>query len=439
MSIKQFTGGSGGGAAISLSPNYVAIGAEYCEPNGDGLNTGRRLVKQMDINPYSETFQKDRIFVVAEKSDVCPISNEPFYKPTGNKRCKRDDHNRYTGGTEQEERDVNPRSPGFNSSRWVDGPDDLRGCPLPELPFLRVLGENAGAVNGFKISATIKDGSGQLFTVTCLSDGTGAAFADLYRDFGTYTLIGMHVEYYAGVAVNKFISRIVLSGVTDQVFVQYDPVNTPAGGSCTIDVAGSWELILNENRAIRFVFSDRVAAGQFTATRTAAFTRNNCGLGKTGTSVNFTKTYSSFVSQADADNKKAADTNFDTDGQAFANDPVNGAMCTINENPYNDVFFVLEPFEKFLKVSGENPVGSAVTITVNYNTVNTDSFGNPIETFGPYTKTFTLPAGQTEKLSTGIVAGDYFRIDILDFTFTPAISGMDQIIINGQKGIPGQP
>jgi len=328
--IKQFTGGKGGGVAISGDPNFVAISAEYCEAGGDGLNTGRRLVKQMDINPYSATFKTERIFVVATVSDVCPISVDPFFKPTGNKRCKRDESNRYTGGTEQEERDVNPRSPSYNTSKWVDGPDDLNACPLPDLPFLRVLAENAGTTAGFVISATIKDGSGQLFTVTRESDGTGPNYADLYRDFGTYTIVNVRAVFSAGVAINKFISRIYSPGIFDRSFVQSDAVNTPVGGSCTNDDAGSYELILNANKAIHFVFADRVAIGQFTATRTAAFARNDCGPGKSGTPVNFTKTYSSFVSQADADSQKAADNNFEADGQAFANNPANGSTCVVN-------------------------------------------------------------------------------------------------------------
>ena len=69
----------------------------------------------------------------------------------------------------------------------------------------------------------------------------------------------------------------------------------------------------------------------YTATRTATFTRNNCGSGQTGSSVSFTKTYTSTVDQATADNLAATDANFNTDGQAWANDPANGATCSVPE------------------------------------------------------------------------------------------------------------
>jgi len=72
-----------------------------------------------------------------------------------------------------------------------------------------------------------------------------------------------------------------------------------------------------------------VIGGNYTAQRTQSFTRNNCEAGQVGSSVPFSKNYSSAVSQIDADNQAANDPNFAAEGQAFANDPVNGATCTV--------------------------------------------------------------------------------------------------------------
>ncbi len=55
----------------------------------------------------------------------------------------------------------------------------------------------------------------------------------------------------------------------------------------------------------------------YTASRSGDFTRNNCGSGYTGGTVSFSKSYDSFISQADADN--IANANFATDGQNYAN------------------------------------------------------------------------------------------------------------------------
>lgn len=62
----------------------------------------------------------------------------------------------------------------------------------------------------------------------------------------------------------------------------------------------------------------------YTAYRTGTFTRNNCGVGYYASSVSFSKSYTSSVSQAAAE--ALAEANFATDGQAYAN--ANGT-CTI--------------------------------------------------------------------------------------------------------------
>jgi len=67
----------------------------------------------------------------------------------------------------------------------------------------------------------------------------------------------------------------------------------------------------------------------YNATRSGTFTRNNCASGYDAGSVTFTKTYTSYISQANANALASGDSNFNTEGQAYANS--NGS-CTLNLN-----------------------------------------------------------------------------------------------------------
>ena len=67
----------------------------------------------------------------------------------------------------------------------------------------------------------------------------------------------------------------------------------------------------------------------WTATRSGTFTRNNCSAGYDASSVTFTKSYTSYISQANANSLASGDASFNSDGQAYAN--ANGS-CTLNLN-----------------------------------------------------------------------------------------------------------
>lgn len=64
----------------------------------------------------------------------------------------------------------------------------------------------------------------------------------------------------------------------------------------------------------------------WTATRSGTFTRNNCSAGYTASSVTYSKTYTSYISQANANSLASGDANFNSEGQAYAN--ANGT-CTL--------------------------------------------------------------------------------------------------------------
>jgi len=63
--------------------------------------------------------------------------------------------------------------------------------------------------------------------------------------------------------------------------------------------------------------------------RAEPFTRNDCGVGYSGTQVTFRKKYTSSVSKAAAQTAAMADTNYLIEGQAFANDPANGTCAML--------------------------------------------------------------------------------------------------------------
>ncbi len=74
-------------------------------------------------------------------------------------------------------------------------------------------------------------------------------------------------------------------------------------------------------------YAETHAVCTYTATRTGTFTRNNCSSPATPGSVTFTKTYTSYVSQTDANATATADTTFTAEGQAYANA---NASCSLN-------------------------------------------------------------------------------------------------------------
>jgi hypothetical protein len=107
----------------------------------------------------------------------------------------------------------------------------------------------------------------------------------------------------------------------------------------------------------------------FTANRSGNFTRNNCGVGYTGSVVTFSKAYTSNISQQAADT--IADANFANDGQVYANNPDHGT-CTVTEAPS----FSAQRSQSFTRnncAAGE--LGSAVPFTKNY-TASTQQAAN---------------------------------------------------------------
>ena len=104
------------------------------------------------------------------------------------------------------------------------------------------------------------------------------------------------------------------------------------------------------------------AASSYTNTlQSRSFTRNNCAAGLVGSAVTYSvpaNTYSSFLSQADADQQAINEINLN--GQVYANNPVNGATCS-----YGNVV-QSGPFTR--TNCGLNYTGGTVTYTIPANT-----------------------------------------------------------------------
>jgi hypothetical protein len=67
----------------------------------------------------------------------------------------------------------------------------------------------------------------------------------------------------------------------------------------------------------------------WTATRSGNFTRNNCSAGYVASTVTYSKTYTSYISQANANALASGDANFNSEGQTYAN---TYGTCTLTLN-----------------------------------------------------------------------------------------------------------
>lgn len=102
------------------------------------------------------------------------------------------------------------------------------------------------------------------------------------------------------------------------------------GGTTVTVVSNASSLTVTDLSACGLSKTISLGTG-FVASRSGSFTRNNCLEGFNGSTVVFNNTYSSMVSQAQAE--ALADANFPTDGQAYAN--VNGVCTQTVNNCFN--------------------------------------------------------------------------------------------------------
>lgn len=132
----------------------------------------------------------------------------------------------------------------------------------------------------------------------------------------------------------------------------------------------------------------------YTFTRTETFTRDNCGAGNAGTEVEFSKDYTSSISDDDAENIAMADSNFANLGQAHANaegdcEVLPSASVTIVPifpTPQTGAFNIFG-----FKIVSDIALEEAITITFSATYEPTSGGGD-----GSYEDSITLPPGELE-------------------------------------------
>lgn len=99
-----------------VTADWKATGNSRCITGTGGYPTGRQEIEQKDMNPYSASYNTTR-WLDNGISTSCPVN--PDWKPTGNTRCQYI-NNAYTGHQEREEKDMNPYTSTSGGLRWTD-------------------------------------------------------------------------------------------------------------------------------------------------------------------------------------------------------------------------------------------------------------------------------------------------------------------------------
>lgn len=120
---------------------WVATGNTRCALNGAGYNSGDQEQEQKDMNPSSPSYNQTQWVDVGANLTACPLA---AWQPTGDMRCVINSSNQNTGEQEQQQRDLNPASPTYNQLRWVSVGNNFTACPLP----CSCSGEDKKCVNG---------------------------------------------------------------------------------------------------------------------------------------------------------------------------------------------------------------------------------------------------------------------------------------------------
>lgn len=124
----------------------------------------------------------------ANQLEACPFSATPQWQSTGTLRCQPCTNPSYTTNVqEHQERDVNPNSPSYNTTRWVS--DGIPGsctnnCPVACSP-LNCSGNDKKCIGGVcetgvAICISSVNNGGRLWTCTwkyCFSDGTLSTYS----------------------------------------------------------------------------------------------------------------------------------------------------------------------------------------------------------------------------------------------------------------------
>lgn len=113
----------------STVAQWVVTGSTRCAVNASGVNTGGTERQERDNNPNSSTYNTTRWVLSGYSTTTCPLP--PNWANTGNYRCQVDANNDNTGYEEIEQQDINPGSATYGTTQWILGDYNTGSCPLP--------------------------------------------------------------------------------------------------------------------------------------------------------------------------------------------------------------------------------------------------------------------------------------------------------------------
>lgn len=180
-------------------------------------------------------------------------------------------------------------------------------------------------------------------TTTYEFDGLGRM--NIVRD-GDQNIVSKNCYNFAGQPVACPAPTVYANASRSQTFTRNNCPGGYLGNQATYQVAaGTYTSSISQADADQQAMNDVVTNGQtyannnatcyqvwYNVVTSANFTRNNCGSGSTGSTVTYTVaagTYSSTISQADADQKATNDVNTNGQNYANANGTCSAIPCTI--------------------------------------------------------------------------------------------------------------
>jgi hypothetical protein len=115
----------------SSTASWAATGLTRCKPCPANSNYITNILQQeeKDVNPQSATYNTTRWTDIGI-STSCDI-NADWHNTTTPVRCKKNSGNQNTGEQEQEQSDINPCSSTYTQTRWIVVGVNYTVCPLP--------------------------------------------------------------------------------------------------------------------------------------------------------------------------------------------------------------------------------------------------------------------------------------------------------------------
>lgn len=129
---KTIGWGDNGVCGSCVVSSWQSTGNVRCAKDVNNLNTGYQDREEKDMNPCSSTYNTTRWVSNGQNLSVCPLPCAANWQNTATAvRCKVNASNQNTGEQEQEQRDISTCSATYNQTRWVVTGTNTTACPLP--------------------------------------------------------------------------------------------------------------------------------------------------------------------------------------------------------------------------------------------------------------------------------------------------------------------